>query len=244
MTSLQTLVFMFGIISIMGIWDGLVRRHIRLSYDALELFILLRGIAAILVGLLSAACLLFVIQVEIIGAQKPVAACPSFFCIVQETILVLFTTWQSIFVVLLCSFVFGYWLWGAFDLKGPYRRQMLAPGVWYKEKVVVEQVHQQLLTHRLSPMSDEYIIRAARTLIINLKTYAALQPPRQVTNGHLDPKALAEIYIQINPPSRRIAARISLQEQRIMVTTILRYYLELHGRAVAKWPWIKIILGY
>lgn len=34
MVGLQTGVFMFCIVGIMGIWDGRVRRHIRLSYDA------------------------------------------------------------------------------------------------------------------------------------------------------------------------------------------------------------------
>jgi hypothetical protein len=244
MAGLQAIVFMFGITGIMGTWDGLVRRHIRLSFDALDVFVLLRSIPAILVGLVSAACLLFVIQFEMIGAQKPVAACPSFICIVQQTVLVLFTTSYSIFVVLLYSFLFAYWLWGAFDLKGPYRRQMLAPGVWYKEKEIVGQVTQQLQAHHLPPLSDEQIIRAARTLIINIKMYASFQPPRQVLGEQLDRKALTDVYILSNRPKRREADRKSTQARRIMAETILRYYLDLHEQAVKKWPWIRRVLGY
>ena len=244
MAGLQAFVFMFGIISLMGTWDGLVRRHIRLSYDVMDMFILLRGLPAFLVGLLSAACLLFMCDLEVTATQTRVAGCPSFACVLQQTVLILFTTWQSIFVLLLVIAFFLYWLWGAFDLKGPYRRQMLAPGVCYKEKEVVEQVTQQLKSHHLPPLSDEQIIRAARTLIINLKMYVSFQSPRRVLSEQLDPKALADVYMIFNPSKRREADRESIQARRMMARTILRYYLGLHEQAVEKWPWIRRVLSY
>lgn len=244
MAGLQTFVFMFSTVSLMGTWDGLVRRHIRLSYDVMDMFILLRGLPAFLVGLLSAACLLFMCDLEVTATHTSVAGCLSFACVLQQTVLVLFTAWQSIIVVILCTALFLYWLWGAFDLKGPYRLQMLAPGVWYKEKEVVEQVTQQLQVHHLPPLSDEQIIRAARALIINMKMYASSQPPRQVLGEQLDRKVLTDVYMLLNPPKRREADRQSTQSRRIMAETILQYYLDLHEQAVKKWPWIRRVLGY
>jgi hypothetical protein len=239
MAGLQTIVFMFGIIGIMGTWDGLIRRHIRLSFDPLGMFIILRGVPAVLVGLVSAVLLLFVARLEMIEVQDVQASCASLTCILQHTVFDLFASLQSLFVLLLFSFVFVYWLWGAFDLNGPYRRQMLALGVWYEEKEAIRQVRQQLQDHHLPPRSDEHIIRAARTLIINLKAYAKIQGSER-----LDPKALADIYVHINPPRRRDISRASLQAERIMAQTILQYYLDLHDRAVVKWPWIRRLLGY
>jgi hypothetical protein len=244
MAQIQTVVFLFGVIAVTGTWDGLVRRHIRLSFDGLGMFVLWRGIPAILVGLVSLLLLLFIGLVEVMTIRPVIAACHVMTCTLQQTVLVLFTTWQSIVTVGLFGFLFAYWLWGAFDLRGPYRRQLLAPGVWYKEKEVVALVTQELCAHHLPPIDDDTILRTARTLIINIGKYRSILEDPQDEGEPVTIEALAQVYQEINASRKWRENRGLSEAQRRMATTILRYYLDLHERAVEKWPWLRTLLRY
>jgi hypothetical protein len=195
-----------------------------------------------LVGILSTFVVLIVVGVEKQQWDQVIASCASSSCVFRQTVLVVFL-WPFILVTLLFSSVFVIWLRGAFDLQGPFRRRMLAPGVWYEEKKVVELVRQCLQEDQLPLFDDNTIIRTARSLRESVGTYKDV-PHARLKNGHLDPVFLANLYVNATSGHKYAAHPDKRKAARVMATTILTYYLDAYVRAVEKWPWRQKIWRY
>jgi hypothetical protein len=243
--STQVLVIIFGTIGIMGMWDGLVRRHIRLSMEARGLFIFLRGIAAILVGIVSTLPLYFAAGLEAEHVDAVRATCSSFSCVFRQTVLVLFL-WPYVLGTLLFLIVFLLWLRGALELQGPFRRRMFAPGVWYEEKALVELVRKRLEEAQLPLVDDNVIIRTARGVPAWIRS-SKDDPQVLLKNGNLDTAVLAKRFAMFEGirARRKYPAHPERSKAlQVMASTIVTYYFDRHEQAVEKWPWRRRLLGY
>jgi hypothetical protein len=152
-----------------------------------------------------------------------------------------FTAWWSAVAVLVGVFVFARWASGARDLGGPYRRYLLAPGVWDRDKEILALVASQLRAHDLPPVDDDTVLQMAswvRGMLMNLRSTA---PSAVIRDGRLDAEALTHVLL-----SSRRAKRFALSEQTLPVVfgTIASYYEEKYEQAARVWPWRRKIIPY
>ena len=109
---------------------------------------------------------------------------------------------------------------------------------------MVALVTQALRAHYQPPLDDDTILRTARMLIVNIGRYRAILQDPQGAGEPVTIEALAQVYQEINASRKWRENRALSAAQRRMATTILRYYLELHERAVEKWPWLRQLMRY
>ena len=124
-------VVVFGfLVALIGIWDGLIRRHIRLSIDVIQLHIIVRGILAIALGSLCLLLAVLFAQLIIRYTANAVTDCRGqMTCIAGRILTPPFTTWPTALITVIAVAVFANWASDALDYGGPYRRHLLAPGV-------------------------------------------------------------------------------------------------------------------
>jgi hypothetical protein len=150
----------FLLITFMGAWDGLARRHVRFTLQLQGIDLHIRGLPAIVIGLLCAGALFVVLGFGSNQIRLVSQACDSDWGCIAQTILVplFFDGWGSVTVVitLLCL---NLWTLSIREMQGPFQILPVAPGVVFNEGDIVHQVQERLRKAKLDPVSSDIIVR-------------------------------------------------------------------------------------
>jgi hypothetical protein len=214
--------------AVVFIWDGLVRRHIRLTYDLAGWQVNIRRVPAVLLGGLGAVVGIIDGQVIIQQLSLMAGRCRGTFpCMAQQALSPLISSWQVVVAMILELGVFAIWLMGAFELHGPYRRRLIAPGVWFNEKDLVDAVARDLREARMPSVDDDMVLLMGSEIrqLIGLRGLSALKNRTAVGWLEVDPT----IRAVISAPRYR-TSRISPEVLRVVAASIAEYYFKLYTR--------------
>lgn len=235
--SIEVVIVAVLVTSCVFAWDGLVRRHIRLTRGLLQARINLRGVPATLLGLvgLCVAALAFTATAQQSGYV--VRACRrSAACIAHTLLLPVFTTWQTVVCLLIVVLVFGPWLRGALDLHGPYRRVWLAPGVWDSEKDILARVSTRCQEAHVA-MPEQDSVLAVAGWVRQRTSFISIVTRKNVTQGMRgEVTRLASVLL-----ASAGAEELDMQSDalNVVVPTVVEYYRDLYERAAEAYPWLR-----
>ncbi len=215
---------MFAVYAFMGAWDGLVRRHIRLRPGLQTKSLLIRGPLAVFVGILCVLLLVILYRLASIGMPALTRGCASSLCVFERSVVLPFTTLPSLLVLALVTALFIPWLRGMFDLDGPFRTLMLAPGVWYRERELIPLVRQRLLEHGQRTVKLELVLELADNLLL---TFHGISPTMQnPPEQHNAPTREMVVRSLTRSSLVRKRRRTSEAIQRLIIEAIAPYTME------------------
>ncbi len=216
-------------------WDGLARRHVRLTRDLINLQVDIRGVPAILPGILGVGLLLFagttsVVQLWVIARQCDGSAV----CLWHSLVVPPFTSWSSVLVLVMVVAAFALWARGASNLSGPYRWRWLAPGVCEDEGVLVERVRADLDAAHLAPVDTDVMTRAItwvrRNVGLTTLKVRSTGTQEQPINSHL-------IFQLMRADKNSPSSQVSDEQAYVMLRVMVNYYADLHTRAARAYLW-------
>ena len=228
----------------MGTWDGLKRQNIRIVVDIIDLHINVKGLAAIFVGIV---CALGVAAISVIGIQWivwVVTKCQrGALCILQTTVVAPVTDWIAVICLACAGGLLTLWLPTAFSEKRPYRRFLLAPGIWYREEEVIAHINERLAQAQPSSINEDMLLQIASSVRSRLQLqrfgFRAERISDPSTRMLID--SLVNDIDGHNKSWRKSSAdKATLRE---IVKAIIEYYLRTQAAANRIWPWRKKILG-
>jgi hypothetical protein len=223
------------LVAIVFTWDGLVRRHIRLSRDLLQWQVTIRGMPAVLLG--SLAAIVAVIDGSAIIQQLRLMSesCrASIQCLTGQALLPLVSSWPVVGLMIIEIGAFSIWLMGAFELRGPYRRTLLAPGVWNSEKDLVAVVTRRLQEAHLPRADDDVVLLMGREIKQRLGTRALSALKHRTADGRLDADRVLEAVVQ---SATFQYPQVPSEVARVVAAAIVEYYLELYKRVPLAYRW-------
>jgi hypothetical protein len=237
--AVETTIIIFVVIFAMGTWDGLIRRHIRVSIDPIGLFLHIRGGSALLLGALS-----LLVEIGLFRISLPYLLLAWLHCSITKEVCLytslvepILSWWASMLGLAMSVTIFALWIPGALDMQGPYHDRFLAPGVWYREKEMAMTVQEALSAHQCPPMQEDKIINVSERMLYDLHFFK-----RVLTQTRpLDPVIMAEVYL---PRARKQFRTFPSRTSRVVTETIFRYYFTKYEQATHIWPWLRIINGY
>jgi hypothetical protein len=149
------------LLTFMGAWDGLVRRHVRFTSQFRNIDLHIMGVPGIAIGLLSAGALYVVLKLGITEFGLVSQKCDGDLGCVAQTILVslFFDGWGSVIVVIALLY-FILWALSIREMQGPYLILPLAPGIVFNEGDIVHRAQERLRKAKLDPVSSDAIVRA------------------------------------------------------------------------------------
>ena len=227
----ETAFLLLTLVGVMGAWDGLIRRHIRITNDAFQLYVSIRGQAAATVG---TVCLFLAIGgiaglVNVIGGV--VSGCRgTLTCVVQNMVLAPVSSWEMGFLSVVTLFVFVLWVIGASDLQGPYRKIPIGRGIWVHEKDLIRLAIQRLSADGLPILADDVILRTARLVRQNTAMLGLFARHQIHTADSIDQQKLADMVAAMRAND---GDAISPEARRVLIEAILDYYHDVYRRARA-----------
>jgi hypothetical protein len=162
-------------------------------------------------------------------------------CILDRAVLPAFSVWYTAIITLVAVALFVNWLSVAFDMQGPYRRFLLAPGVWYSEKEIVGIVRQQLAAKHLGTVDEDFVVQTASQVRANMPIFMKIARSTMMKERQLDKEALVAGNLRSSLLQR---SKLPERVKRVALDTIVQYFLDTHQRAQQKWPWRWRVLGY
>lgn len=234
-------VALFGAYGFMGAWDGLVRRHIRVRLNEQFAPLLIEGPMAFVIGLLSLLFLFLLCAFTASGLPVLLADCQTPVCALERIVFLPFTTGFSLFLMALTAGLFLPWLHGMFDLDGPFRTRMLAPGVWYREREVVTLARQALERQKQPAVDTRVILELADSLLRNFHGISPTMPAPGAT-AHLP---TADMVVRSFAHSSLVHERRGATEtaQRVIIEAIVPYIITRLEAAERRWPWRRRFLS-
>ena len=231
---------LFAAVLFMGAWDGLVRHHIRVRPNEQFASLLIEGPAAVLLGGMSLLVLVLLCALAVSGLPALTAGCQTPACLLQRIVLLPFTTLSSLFILALTAGLFVPWARGMFDLDGPFRTRMLAPGVWYREREVVALARQALERQRQAEVGTRVILELADSL---LREFHGISPTMP-TPGAIASPPTCDMVVRSLTHSALVHKRRGATEvaQRIIIDAIAPYSIEKLEAAERRWPWRRRFL--
>jgi hypothetical protein len=223
--------FLFGVTFT---WDGLVRRHLRITYLFLRTDWHARGWKAVCLGVVSLVVTLLLAWGLVASLGSLLPPCHGAGGCVALTILLLpVSSLAGALAFLLGAFYFVYWAVGALEMDGPFARTFLAPGVIYREKTLVQRVSQRLLDAHLPPIPSDVIQRAGGYMRFGIGMNALAGRYKGMEAG-----AVRESVIEMAlGQSRQDFPQLSEPARRILVTTMVDYRRELAAQVAQVYPW-------
>ena len=239
--SINAVLALFGAYTFMGAWDGLVRHHIRIRPNEQFLSLLIEGPMAFLLGMLCLLFFLILCTFVAWGMPGLLAGCQTPVCALERIVLPPFTSWLSLFVVALAAGLFLPWARGMFDLDGPFRTRMLAPGAWYREREVVTLARQALERQKQPAVDTRVILELADSLLRNFHGISPTMPVPGAT-AHLP---TADMVVRSFTHSSLVHERRGATEmaQRVIIEAIVPYIIARLEAAERRWPWRRRFLS-
>ena len=237
----MTVFIMFAAYGFMGAWDGLVRRHIRVRV-ATKLPGLSLSVAGPLAMLMGSVCALFLFALVRVAAppiSATVMGCPDPGCALGRLFGPLFTNLTYVIILVAVAATFVPWLWGIRDMEGPFRTQLLAPGVWFRERECVTRAQQRLRAAGQPPVDVNAILKLVDALVLY---FGGLSPTMSVADPSETPPT-REMVVQALANSTGWTPRnVSAKARRLMVEAIALYMIEQYEAAERRWPWRRRFL--
>ncbi len=223
------------LVAVVFTWDGLVRRHIRLSRDLLQWQVNIRGMPAVLLG--SLAVIVGVIDGTVIIQQLRLMSesCrASIQCLAGQALLPLVSSWPVVGLMIIELGAFSIWLMGAFELRGPYRRTLLAPGVWNSEKDMVAVVARRLQEAHLPRVDDDVVLLMGREIKQRLGMRALSALKHRAADSRLDADRVLEAVLQ---SAKLKYAQVPSEVIRVVAAAIAEHYFDLYKRVPVAYHW-------
>lgn len=232
------------VVCLIGAWDGLKRQTVRIVVDVIDLHIYLKSLPALLVGIV---CTLGIVTICMIGIHWFIwtgNSCQwAASCVLQTTVVAPFTDWVSIICLAMSVGILILWLPTAFSQPRPYRRFLLAPGVWYKEEEVIALINEQLARFQQRSINEDTLLQIAGWVRSRLQL--------QRFNAHDGSKGGPGTTIMVNilvdeiNGHNRSWRRLSADKAtlRVIVKAVIEYYLNTKAEANRVWPWREKLLG-
>lgn len=227
--------FILFLLSVVLIWDGLVRRHLRFTFFATRTDAHIRGWRAVVIGVLGSCLAIGAIiggvrLIDQINANCQQASA----CVATTLLLAPLASIPIAFLVIGSLILFLGWIWGALDMDGPYQRKILAPGVARSEKELVRRVTRHLHEQGLAPLPSDIIVRMATYTrhdmgMFGLRSMGQAERSAQAIRDQLVASALRQHENELR--------HISNEARLVLFTTIIDYYQELSGRVAQVYPW-------
>ena len=231
---------LFTAIGIMGAWDGLVRRRIRIRRGIWYAPLNLRGLPAILVGILCLFLLLLLFRLAVPAVRATVTGCNDPLCAVSRVVVPPFTNPIAAIVIVTSVFVFAMWLAGIKDHDGPFRSYLLAPGVWYHEREVVALVQQrEQKAHKTSVEVDTILAASDRVL----RVLHGVSPTMDRSGPAGEPLTRdSAIRWVVRTAGARRRNGSAAPARPFIVETIAGYAIDRLEAAERRWPWRRRLL--
>jgi hypothetical protein len=230
-----TVFYVFGAIGLMGVWDGLVRRHIRVRPGEWLPSLAVRGLAAIGIGATCLAFLLIIGHLEMSELSAAVAGCADPLCVLGRIVSPPFTSTGDTIILLALATVFLPWLKGMLDLDGPFRTRLLAPGIWYRERELLTVACKSLQEHKKSPVDANLILEIANDV---LRLFHGISPTMSAPDVTASPPTIDMVVRSLTHSSLVRQRRGATEgEQRLILEAITPYIIAKLEAAERRWPW-------
>jgi hypothetical protein len=225
----------FCLLTFMGVWDGLIRRHVRFTYRLLSTDLHLRGVPAIIVGLISLVVLLFLIRLASQQFRLAAQACGGDWnCLAWTLLTPLISNWVTVFVVLLFLIGFIGWALSIRDMQGPYLIYPAAPGVLFSEREIVKRVQHGIGIAGLAPISSDTIVRAASEIRWRAVMVGLYRAREADISSDQFRHNLLNAYTHANFES---LAKLSNQQRQIVISEVVEYLRKFRARGLNAYPW-------
>lgn len=226
---------MFITITFMGAWDGLVRHHIRVRPGEWLPHLTLRRLSAVVVGACCLVLLLFIGDLARRAIPPTVEGCGDLYCVYVRILVPPFTNVLDAFVIVLFLGIFIGWLFDIGDREGPFRTRLLAWGVWYREREIVERVRLALREKHKPPVDVDAVLATSDAI---LRRFHGTSP----TLGRYGPSgeslSRAQAIAMITQSSIGHGRRgIPDSTRRMVLEIITGYAIDQLESAERRWPW-------
>jgi hypothetical protein len=148
-------------------------------------------------------------------------------CLAGLALLPLVSSWPVVMLMIIEIASFSIWLIGAFELRGPYRRTLVAPGVWNSEKDMVAVVASRLREAHLPRVDDDIVLCMGSEIKQRLGMRALSALKNRKADGALDADPVIEAMVQ---SARLKYTQLPTEVVRVMAAAIAEYYLGLYKR--------------
>lgn len=238
----ETVVVMFLVITAMGAWDGLVRRNVRTDIDVIQLHIHVRKVPAMIIGAASLVVFVALIKLSFAHVLAVLSGCGrSLPCSAGQVLYPLISSWQTALCVAVAAVLLGQWLCGVRNIHGPYRRHLLAPGVWDSEEELLALIESSLNEHHLPPVGQDTLLDVASWVRQILMVFKGRARETIMRDGHLDAGKLVQVLADTRTEKKFHIGEPALS---IVLRTIAQYYQRKYGEAARVWPWRRRFIPY
>lgn len=221
---------------VMGAWDGLKKRNIRLIlHGRFDLNICWSGLPTLVVGAVCAFFAFVFGQVLVNGLIGLANTChQDMNCTLQVAILPLFTYWVSIVLLLMAVGCLGLWLLTSFSQPGAYRRSFLAPGVWYSETELMVEIQADIESHHRANVDRNTMLWVANWVRYELYPYGAFSRGLYTATTYKEwaDKLNKKQHVLQGFDGNKTALRKAIQ-------LTVEYYAQRNEEANRVWPWRK-----
>jgi hypothetical protein len=222
------------LLTFMGAWDGLVRRHVRLSARFRFGDLHIRGIPAVVIGILSAGALYIMLKVGITELGLVSQACDDLGCVVQTTLVSLFFDgWGTVFALLMLGY-FILWTLSIREMQGPYQIFPVAPGVGFDECVIVRRIQERLRKAKLEPVSSDIIVRTVCEIRWRGGTFGLYKTRDLGTSPTLHRRSLLRTLGRLDIDA---LAKLTPRQRNIGIRETVDYIRDWRIRGIKAYPW-------
>jgi hypothetical protein len=225
----------FGLLTFMGAWDGLVRRHVRFTSQVRSIDLHIRGLPAIVIGLVCAGALYLVLGFGLDQFGLVSQACASDVGCVAQTFLVslFFTGWGSVIAVTTLLY-FIFWALSIREMQGPYQILPVAPGVVFNEGDIVHRVQERLRKAKLDPVSSDTIVRAVCEIRRGGGSFG-LYKTRDL--GTSTPQYRRSLLRTLGRLDIDALAKLTPRQRSIVIRETVDYIRDWRIRGIKAYPW-------